>query len=288
MNRLESMQKCFDAIMALKGADEIKLKMTELHEILKDKEPYALLNSLPNFMIVARQGGGISTVVNAVAKYLSAANAIEFSGKEKWFYFKVDYAERGEQFKEIDRFLKTLTALKGYNRHFKGVAYINLDKWLEQKEVENLQKFLSYLSSIDEMILFFLGVHTDNQNLINNMETMIARYIRIETLKMRFPDSRELTEILMSLIEDKGFSFTEDVHILTEQLLSNIQEKNNFYGFKTLEQLSVDIIYHFFKINENNLKQITTETIENYRDNSIYLKQFLYDVSLNTNIGFAR
>ena len=288
MNRLESMQSCYDDIMALKGADEMKKKIKQIHEILKDREPYALLNSLSDFLIVTRQGGGISTVVKLVAEYLSVAKAVEFCGNTKWFSFSVEYSDRNQQFTEIERFMNKMSVLKGYNCFFKGVVYINLDNWVGHTDPENLYKFLSYLASIDDRILFFFGFHTENKSFIKMMETTIGKYIRIETIKLRFPSNKDLCDILKAYITDKGISLSDDVQIPMDTIIENVTNKRNFYGFQTLEKLSDDIVYHFFMTNKTKIKQINGKVLNDYLEKSPYFKQFTDDISSNTKIGFTK
>ena len=286
MKRIEAMQKCIDYINSLKGADEIKEKMNNLHLFLKDKEPYVLLNSIADFFIVAQRGGGIKTTVRFVAEYLYVANAIEFCGKEKWFSYQLNYIEPGNYFNEIDMFKQKMSVIKGFNRYFKGVIYINLDKWIGHTEEEHFKSFMKYLSTIDDRVFFVFGVHSENQENIDNLYSALSQYIRIDMINQRFPNVFELSVLVIDYIKNKGFSFSNNTFPLIQEMIQVVISKKYFKGFDTIEKFSEDIIFHFFMTNNDRSKEITLDVLESYQKKSLYLKQMSDEQERKITIGF--
>ena len=285
------MQKYHDEIMALKGAEEIKEKIKHLHEFLKDKEPYVLLNSLADFLLVAKVGGSITTIVDAIAEYLCVAKAIEFCGKEKWFVFDLPYTHPDDRFEEIEKFDQKMNALKGFNRHFKGVVYIRIDRWIGHTEEEYFRKFIAHLATMDNRILYCFGMHYDNKKDINAVYKKISKYIRIETFRLRFPDTDELCEIVTEYIRSKGFVFAKDKHQILHKIIETIAGHKNFHGYRTLEKLSEDIVYHHFMQNKKQTKNITPEILTSYLKDSTFManmKNNAHAEDETTKIGFSK
>jgi len=288
MTRQESMQQCYDDIMQLKGADDAKKKITEIHTFLKDKEPYSLLNTMADFLLVARPGGGIKTVVNTISDYLYIANAIEFCGKVKWFTFELEYVYPEYPFREIERLEDRLSIFKGFNRHYKGVIHIDLDRWIEHTDDTYFDNFLSFLATIDHRILFFFGIHTDNIDYVDKVKSVISQYIRIETLNLRFPDSSDLTDLLESHIQDKRFTLDENAKELLGNIISDIVSKRNFYGFNTIEKLAEDIIYYHLVTCKTNSNVISVDSLFLYTQRSSFIKELLEETNSNNQFGFKR
>ena len=288
MKRADAMQTRIEAINALKGGDEIKAKLNELHHFLKDKEPYVLLNSLADFLLVGKPGCGMKTVVSTVSEYLYVAKAIDFCGKEKWFSFELNYTTPESHFYEIDKFKQKMYVIKGFNRYFKGSIYINLDKWIGHTEEDYFKLFLNFLSSIDDRILFFFGIHTEKQEEIDEIYAKLYQYIRIDLIKLRFPDTKELSELVVSFIQNKGFTFSENTLAIIQNMIEIVVSQSQFKGFRTIEKFSDAIIYHFFMNNNNQTKEITVDILDSYQKNSFYVKPSSGDVETKQTIGFIR
>ena len=131
MSKHKIIEKCFNDIMNLKGNDEFKEAVKRLHVFLINKEARSLRGlTLPNYLWVAKRGGGITTLINAFANYLYATRAIEFCGITKSFEFKLNYISPEMPFVELSRFNVTKSGYAGHNRYFRGLICVNINDWL--------------------------------------------------------------------------------------------------------------------------------------------------------------
>ena len=235
----------FDAIMQLQGVEEFKEAVRRVRKFQENKERYAVLDArLPNYLWLARRGGGITTCANAFAEYLSAAKTIEFSGIVKYFKFIPAYTPPEAYFSELARLNNTLTEIAGHHRHFKGIACIIIDDWLEHAHEVHFKNLLYFCESIGDRVMTIFCAHTYDKRTVETVESTITSYMRCETVSLRFPDVGEL----ITFIEEKyfakhRFALAEDARTLLTESVAEIVTGRNFNGFKTIRQLASDIIY---------------------------------------------
>ena len=266
MSKHETVEKCLNAIMELKGADELKEAIKRLDIFLKNKEAHSLSDvTLPNYLWVVKRGGGITTLVNAFTDYLYAAKAIEFRGTVKSFEFKLDYIAPEMFFSELARFKNTISGFAGHNRYYKGVICINIDEWIEHTGECHFAKFLSYISSNNNKYLIVFCVHIDSKNVIESVESALSSHIRLERLTLRFPNANELVEFMASrYIQDRGFFLMENAKILLSETIVEIAAGKQFNGFKSIVQLANDILYTIHTIDLSSSKQISADMLSCY------------------------
>jgi len=289
MIKHETVEKCVNAIMELKGADELKEAVKRLQVFLKNKESNSLSDvTLPNYLWVAKRGGGITTLVNAFTDYLYAAKAIEFCGTAKSFEFKLDYIAPETYFSELSRFYNMISNLAGHNRFYKGIICINIDEWLEHISEGHFAKFLNYIANNNDKILTVFCIHTDARNVIESVESFISSYIRLETLTLQFPDSKELVEFMESqYMQKKGFSLLECAKKLLGETIVEIATGKQFNGFKSIIQLADDILYKIHTMDLGNNKSISAEMLSCYSKDSNYVQRVKARIGTNKIIGFT-
>ena len=285
MNREKKIEECFNDIMELKGNDEFKEMIKRLHIFLENKKTYSWTAALPNLLLMVKRGGGITTVVNAFAEYLYAAKAIEFSGKVKFIEFKLDYVSPESFFSELTRLNNVILDFAGHNLFYKGVVCINIDEWLQHINDAHFMKFLNYIASNNDKLLVILYIHSDAKNIIDNIEAVISSQIRLETLKLRFPDVNELIELVESWHKlDNGFTLTKDAKILLTETIKEISTGEHFYGFKSIVQLYNDISYNILTSDLNGKKIISADMLSCFGKDSKYVKRAKVRICT---IGFA-
>ena len=240
MSTQKTADKCFDSIMDLQGFDAFITMLGHLRKLLQKKEK-CLTSSipLPHFLWVARRGGGVSTLANAFAEYLYAAEAIEFCGNRKYFEHKLRYNAPEEFFSELTRLNNALLDAAGHHRDFKGVVCIDINEWMEHTSETHFSDFLDYVASNSDKTLTIFYIHTDDRDIIENIELALLSRMRLESVVLNFPNAKELAGFVENkLFNSEGFLLTKDAQVLLAQSIDKITAGKQFYGFKTLEQMA--------------------------------------------------
>jgi hypothetical protein len=288
VNRQECAVKCYDAIMDLQGVDELKAIAERLRMFQQNKEKYAVPDvMLPNHLWVAKRGGGISTCANALAEYLYTANIMEFTGIVKYFEYKLAYIAPNDFFSELTRLNNTISEIAGHHRHFRGLACINIDDWVEHTNEKHFYKFLDYIASKNDKIMAILYVHADNKRTVESIESSLSSHIRFESVALRFPDTVELVEFIESkYFRPRGFSLTDDARQLLTDSIGGIINGKHFNGFITIKQLANDVLYSLLTSNINGY-EISADMLSGFNKNSAYIKRIKAFVGTNKVMGFG-
>jgi hypothetical protein len=272
--------------MQLQGADDFKATVERLRRFKQNKDKYSLSGiELPNYLWVAKRGGGISTCLNRFTEYLHASRIIEFTGIVKFFEYKLGYIAPDFFFSELTRLNNTISEIAGHYRYFRGIACINIDEWAQHTNETYFLKFLDFIASNNDKVLTVLYVHTGNKRVVEGIESSLASHIRFETVWLRFPEADELVGYIEGKYFGKrGFHFADDAKQLLTESIKTIINGKNFNGFITIKQLSNDILYSLFTsdISEN---EITAAMLSAFSKDSNYIKRIKSFVGTSS-IGF--
>jgi len=264
----------FDAIMQLHGAEELKGAVARLRKFQENKSKYSVSDArLPNHLWVAKRGGGVTTCLNAFAEFLYAAKTIEFAGIVKYFEFTPIYISPNEYLSGLTRLNNILTEIAGHNRHFKGIACIVIDEWLEHTNEPNFKKIIDFVEHLQDKIMTVFVAHTGNRRFVENAESAISSYMRCETVTLRFPDTDELVaHIETKYLGRHGFVLAGDAKSLLAESIAEMAKSQNFYGFKTISQLAGDVIYSLLASDLDG-NEISAGMLGGFAKNSTYIKR---------------
>jgi uncharacterized protein YjaG (DUF416 family) len=127
--------------------------------------------------------------------------------------------------------------------------------------------------------------HTNDQRVIENIESVISSYMRVETISLRFPNTDEL----LGLIEENYFKkyhfyLAADAKALLEDSINEIIDGKYFNGFKTIIQMANDIVYSLLESQLNNY-EISAGLLGKFNKTSVYVKRIKTSVG-KAGIGF--
>lgn len=287
MSMQASADKCFDAIMELRGVDEFKEMVRRLRRFQQNTEKYSIASvALPNYLLVARRGGGVSTCVNALAEYLYSAKIIEFTGVVKHFEYKLAYIDPDAYFSELAILDNTLSEIAGHHRYFRGLACIDIDEWVQHTNEVHFYKFLEYIEDRNDKFLAILCIHADNKRVVESLESSLSSYIRFESVTLRFPTAEELVDFIEKVcFKQHGFYLSDDARALLMESIGSIINGKHFNGFTTIKQLANDILYSLLTARMRGY-EISASMLSEFRSDSSYIKRIKAFVGAKMAMGF--
>jgi len=244
MKNLAETNKHLDTIMQMHGVEEFKSMVQRIQNFQQHSKENNV--SLPHYLFVAtKRSVGVEDSVNALAEYLHSSKTIEFIGNVKHFWFKLEYQNPNEDFSELARFHKAMADCKGYNRYFKGIAFIDVTARLKHRTDEPyFLLFLDYIVSESDKILAIFYAQTEDIREIERIESSLSSRLRFETVRFDIPGAHDLVEIMeIQHFKPRGFNFTKDAKSLLKDSIERITESPNFSGFRSISQLAEDILF---------------------------------------------
>jgi len=259
----------------------------KLQKFQQNKELYSVEDvSLPNYLWLAKRGGGLTTCVNAFTEYLYAAKIIEFSGIVKYFEFIPAYTNPDTYFSELTRLNNIISEIAGHYRYFRGIACIIIDEWINHTNEANFLNIFDYIANHNDKLLAIFCVHTKDKHIVESIQSALIKYMRFETISLGFPNAVELTDFIdTKYFKLSNFYLAEDAKLLLTESIENIIEGKNFNGFVTIKQIANDILYNLLTSNLNTNK-ISSEMISDFDKDSAYIKQIKYDAEKSNVVGF--
>ena len=175
----------------------------------------------------------------------------------------------------------------GYNRYYKGIICIHVDEWLANVRESHFTELLDFINTNKNKWLAVFNTHNGSVNAVESLERAISKHMNIQTLKLRFPDSHELVEIVeKGMMFEKGFTFNEGARKILHETIDEISKGEQFNGFKSIEQLVNNMMYCIMTKNVCNKKRITAEMLENFGKDSEYVKRNKSENTVLKQIGF--
>jgi len=287
MRREEKLENCLSAIMELKGVGEFRETVKQLHVFLNNRETFSLTDvPLPNYLWIAKRGGGVTTLLTVFADYLHAARAIEFCGKVRSFEFMLDYVPPEDFFSELSRFGNSLSTHAGHHHCYKGVVCINIDKWIEHIREAHFVEFMDYIASNNDRLLIVFCTYSDDKDAIKTIETAIATHVRLETRSLEYPNVQEFVEFAKSRVMNaKGLPLPDTLKDSLYETIEKISAVRNFRGFKSVEQLADDILYVILTNKSGDIGQISADIIARHET---LVKRAKLQIDTKTEIGFLQ
>jgi len=288
MINIENMIKCYNAIMELSLAPEFKDVIKHQHRALLNMEEHSVSKvSVPNYLISAKRGGGITTLVRLLTEYLYAGRVIDFCGTAKSFEFELDYNPPHMFFSELGRLDSTLASYAGFNRFFKGVVCLNIEKWVDHIEGDYFFSLMDYISTNADKLLVVFSVHTEVEDVIDRVEAKIASHLRVESLKLRFPDSRELLDLIETrYLISNGFTLSKDAKALVLKIIAELTVSKSFRGYRTISQLAEDILFSMLKSDDYSSMKITAKMLTCHGIDTTYSRRAKAQGGSKKIIGF--
>lgn len=286
------MDGVYEKIMSIKGSDdyiEIAKRWRYLSENIK-KKPTDEPIILPDMLWVAKSGTGITSLLKLTAEYLSKLdNLMEFYGDVRFFEFLLSYCPPDRSFTELNRLMDEVHNAAGFRSEFKGIIHINIDEWTRHYEEKHFASFMEYLAAHSDNWLIILSVSSGNSELVHNLNAFLSMYLRLETVKIELPETKELFGYIERKLGEYGLTLTDEAKALLHKTIETIRRNKYFDGYKTLRLLCQDIVYDVFSKEKVGSVTLDAQALEKFASDGEYIKNMIYKFErVARKIGFEQ
>lgn len=241
----QKIPQALNRIRNLKGMEELKQLIEEWQVVSQNlnRLPWSTRIMLPNCLLSAQSGSGITRVLGLMAQFLEETGIFEFIGDVKYFEFVLDRSGNSDSFPSLTRLMEYIRVAAGFRGVYQGIVCIDISEWVDDPHDVRFIRFLEFVSDINDHILFIFNIPLLDEKRIEEVDAVLISYLRIRRLKLTFPESEALFRHVDERLQEKGFKLEETASVLLENTIASAREMPGFDGYNTLNQMVDEIIY---------------------------------------------
>ena len=284
------MNEHFDALMKLKGADELHAlirKWDALSANISALPPKAPI-LLPDILLYTKPGYGNTTLLRLLADYLeSKGNLMSFYGDVKFFEFLLGYKGPYDTFTDLSRLMEEVRAAAGFRSEYRGIIRVKIDEWIGHHEEKHFLEFLEYVASNSDNWLLVLTLSKAPNEESRAMEALISMYLRLETIQLRLPDSGEIMDFIESQLASYGLTLAADAKALLRESVKKLRKNKYFDGMHTIRLFCGDIAYYCFSARRAEGEPLTADALRYFSPDGDYISRKITKTNERGMIGFG-
>lgn len=277
-------------VFPVKYSPEMKAYIKEIRQVTSSLYKVGALNRFftKSLLVSMDDGWGYSAFLRAIAQELAVYYRVDKDEKmhSEISFEKDDFSEWEKQADVV----KKVSSQIVYKNWFAVMAY-DLSDWIGKLSDP---RFLNYLRKMGQysknILLVFRVPHMDVKS-IRNIEREIANALSIRSLVIPPVANEDMIQYFKAELLESDFVLTDGCDDLLEQWICQEKNEGTFYGYKTLDKMAGELIYHKalcgpLKVEEDRCVKIVPEDIKMML-NDEFLDDNPYDV-LNELIGMTQ
>ncbi len=242
---------------------------------------------LPDIFLISKSGWGKTHCLKLLAEYLSQRpNLMDFYGDVKCFEFLLNYCQPDEYFSEIQRLMAEIDNAAGFRNTYRGIICIDIDEWRGHCEEKHFLNFMEYLADNSDDWLVVLSVSDENDEEIEQIETIISAFLRIEQIVIEAPQNDELMKYVRELLSAYGLSLSTDAEDALSESIETVRGGKYFDGYKTVKMICRDIAYLAYA-NGKTDAILDLSNIKAFAKDSEYIQRMIFKIEKVKKIGFC-
>lgn len=280
------MSKIYDEVMklsALEGMEDIRVVLDEWKFIANNfkNNPHEGNMFLPDYLMVASPGSGVSTLLNMMSEYLYELGLVQFSLPTKFFEFLLEYEPQDRNFNAFKRYYNLVEyQISQFGRAFEGVICIDITEWVEAKACldKRFIRFMEYLTQKDDKQVVIFLCNCCDELLVKEAESVIISFMRLRRINLK---TNKVTDLMMRLneyLEKMGLVLSDEAYQDLVKTLNIAINEKAFDGLKSIQQLAKDIIYEKYRLSQVNDNIINSKDIIRFQTDGEWLKQLRRNV----------
>ncbi len=281
--------KLYDKVMGQKSFKEFKAlieKWTALSENLQ-KSIFNAPIMLPDIFLISDSGMGRTSLLEVLSDFLyHKENLMDFYGDVRYFEFKLNYCKPDQPFSEILRLMSEVRIAAGFRNEYRGIAYIEIDEWIEHCQEKHFLDFLEYLSDNSDKWLVVLSISKGKKEKMDELRGVVSAFLRTESITINAPSADEFAQYLYDMIFAYGLEVEQEARDILVKTVKVLGKTKYFDGYKTVKLLAQDIVYSVFS-KAKNKATVTAEDVKEFSEESEYVTRTLKNIAAaKQRIGF--
>lgn len=227
-------------IQGLSGAEQLKAFALKLEQLARNAHDMQLETiPLPNLVFAASPGCGVTLYIHLLTDLLKALRLMPFSGEEECFEWALGTGE-----KDFSTFLRRVRSAAGFYDRFQGVIGLDVTALMKGPHRPVMEQLMAYVDARQGQILFVFRIPIDTPKAAQNqLLGAFANRTPVEIIALPFP-KQDAMAYVENRLRDRRFSLTPDAAQYLGDVLAALSELRDFDGYRTLQNLTDEILWH--------------------------------------------
>ena len=224
-----------EKISQLHGADafiELCEKIVEMAPLLCRRSLQSILTSI-SYIFSIDTGCGYSTALQYLSQLLKELSLFETKDEPLELILDAE-GEQGDPLK--DTVAKILHARS-------RVISVDIRNWCDKTGTPEFRDFLTRLQRFTDKYVYVFRVPYLEQSVLDTLEATIADIMRVKRVTFVPLTADQLQQISEKLLEEKGFTVSQDAWALFHHRMAEEKSDGLFYGIRTCRVIAEDMIF---------------------------------------------
>ncbi len=241
--------------------------------------------TLPNLILEADHGFGITRCVHLVAILLKEQKLMRFSGEEECFELCINNIE-----KDFDGLLRRVNLAAGFYAEFNGVIGLDLSGIFRRNEqLPDISRLMEFIDDQQGRIMFLCVIPLRTPaELSRQFKRQFISRTPLVTLRLPFPTGKQVLPFTTGILEERGFTLSPEAEAVLLSAIERLLRDKDFEGFQTLTNLTDEIIWRLLSGGSLQTPYVTEEALQFLREDEFYLTSAVLAGGRTRRIGFQQ
>ena len=241
-----------DAARGYCCADEVNAYFNELECVFSALKQMNAVDTIwsRNLLVSIDAGYGFSDFLKKLADFYIQKGLLKNNEKGNAQEIVIPFYPDGEkQFDGWKLALQKISTIASQNERAqsertKAIVSLDISQWISRMQTEEVSMYLRRIFDQSSRIICVFRIPFLELDIVRQVESALQDVLDVRTLIVPPMQMKEMTKYLSDKLGELGFSVDEGCREDFEQWLLYERNDGSFYGFKTLEKMIHQLIYH--------------------------------------------
>ena len=258
----ENGDKCIKPLKIddLIGMDNLLKWIKEIEKVAESFSEITLkTNVIKNisYLISINRGNGLSTVLQIMAETLKKSGLVEFSGRQDFIEFKLEYSDNPDDFNSFGNMLREISHNQVSRDGFKGIVSIDVEEWLDHLSDKRIDQLLKFVWDTREDIIFVFTVPFVDNTVLDKLYDRIDDVISARIMKFAPLSDEQYFAFLGKIFEQYNIGLEKAAYNSFVTKITLEKNDGKFYGFNTVRKIANEILYSVIADAAKNDKELS-------------------------------
>lgn len=205
----------------------------------------------PNLLLSMDDGYGVSSCLEELADLLEEEGIITFKNPKKRFReYTLIYDSKSNEspwekiVRDVSNIGEMFAEAKDQETSYPCIICFDITEYRSQLEADDFRRALNALGRYKDNMIFVFRIPYVEDLALNMIYEALNDVFFIRKVVVPPVDTDALLQYAQQVMQERGFALADDLSAEMEKLIASEKMDGHFHGFKTIDKLVDEIIYH--------------------------------------------